>query len=151
MSDTKNLSLSKKWDLVKYFFFSVLMYGLIFFVPTYLISLIDFGSKSSESNNYFTYFFYFIFGVALIFIIKYLDEILEGFERFFSNFRKQLKGAAFFEKAFWVLLICLFPPGLVLYPLITVAIWSMVLIPAAYTHDRYIAHKQGTAKPLSYP
>jgi hypothetical protein len=147
MTDSKNLSLSQKWDLVKYFFTFVLMSGLIFFVPFFLISLIDFGSKSSESNNYFIYLIYW---VALIFIIKYLDEFLEGFERFFSNFRKQLKGASLFEKAFWVLLICLFPLGLTLYPLITVAIWSMVLIPAAYTHDRYIAQKQGAAKHLTY-
>lgn len=148
MSDSKNLSLSEYWDLVKYFFVGVWVCGLIFLAPYYLFSAFDLDFVSSESRKYLNYIFY---GVVLVYVVKHLDGIFEWFENFFSKLKQQVKGVSLFKKTLWFLFLFLWFFGCINYTIIAMHIGVLVLIPAGFTYDRYIAHKQGIQKLLTDP
>lgn len=143
MSDSKNLSLSEYWDLVKYFFVGVWVCGLIFLAPYYLFSAFDLDFVSSKSRKYLNYIFY---GVVLVYVVKHLDRIFSGFEDLFSNLKQKVKVASFFKKALWFLFLYLSFFGFINYFIITIHIYVLVLIPAGFTYDRYIEFKKGNAK-----
>jgi len=138
----RKIGIAGLWDLVKDYFTTCFVTGIVFLLPYYLISGIEFGLESSFGKSGSKWLSYSIFAVFLILVVKELDHVFEWFENLFSDLKRRVKGASLFKKLIWFLFLY----GsfwIWTYPTIAVHIWSLVIIPIGFTYDRYLALKNG--------
>ena len=93
----RKIGIAGLWDLVKDYFTTCFVTGIVFLLPYYLISGIEFGLESSFGKSGSKWLSYSIFAVFLIWVVKELDHVFEWFENLFSDLKRRVKGASLFN------------------------------------------------------